>query len=165
VFPFGEKQNASTWPRLGRLHGRRTKTEAPRRGEESHGLVAVLRNPRVWQTIKRKPRAGVSEDSLFVGHSAPQHFKQNELPLLAPYCTAVHLARWYSDNIGTGGRDDGRYHTKWVESSRLSASLATKLRLTPSTRYDARQAASNSHAVPADFPWPWDRRAHVGEEE
>jgi phage terminase small subunit len=90
-----------------------------------------------------------------VGHSSPQHFKQNEVPLLAQYCTAVSLARWYSDNIGEEGRDDGKYHQKFIETSRLSASLATKLRLTPSTRYDARQAASNSNSV-SDAPRPWE---------
>ena len=89
----------------------------------------------------------------------------NELPLLAQYCTAVSLARWYSDNIGKEGRDDGKYHQKWIESSRLSASLATKLRLTPSTRYDARQADRNSNVVSDDRPCPWERRAAVGEEE
>jgi phage terminase small subunit len=95
-----------------------------------------------------------------VGNSAPQHFKQNELPLLAQYCTAVYLARWYSDNIGEEGRDDGRYHQKFVESARLSASLATKLRLTPSSRYDARQADRySSGVIPDDVPRPWDRRA------
>jgi len=91
-----------------------------------------------------------------VGNSAPQHFKQNELPLLSQYCTAVHLARWYSDGIGSE-LDDGKYHQKCIESSRLSASLATKLRLTPSTRYDARQATSNSNnVISEDATRPWD---------
>ena len=106
--------------------------------------------------LKKEERAAFEH---VVSNSSPQHFKQNELTLLGQYCTAVHLARWYSDNIGEEGRDDGKYHQKWIESSRLSASLATKLRLTPSTRYDARQAARNSDALP-DGPRPWDRRAH-----
>jgi hypothetical protein len=29
-----------------------------------------------------------------VGHSAPMHFKENEAPLLALYCTSIHLARF-----------------------------------------------------------------------
>jgi hypothetical protein len=94
-----------------------------------------------------------------VNHSDPRHFKENELPLLAQYCTAIHLARWYSSNIGEEGRDDGRFHAKWIESSRLAASLAGKLRLTPSSRYGPRTAETMSHSLPADAPRPWDRRA------
>ena len=63
------------------------------------------------------------------------------------------------------GRDDGKYHQKFIESARLSASLATKLQLTPSSRCDARQANRNSNVVSDDRPRPWERRAAVGEEE
>ena len=70
---------------------------------------------------------------------------------------AIFLTRYYSDNIGTEGRDDGKYDQKF-ESSRLSASLATKLRLTPSSRYDARQADRYSNAVADDAPRPWEPR-------
>lgn len=35
-----------------------------------------------------------------VNHSAPTHFKENEGPLLALYCTSIHLARFYAGNIG-----------------------------------------------------------------
>ena len=51
-----------------------------------------------------------------------------------------------------------------TENARLSASLATRLRLTPSTRYDARQADRNSDALPDDYPRPWERRFLAGEE-
>jgi phage terminase small subunit len=91
-----------------------------------------------------------------VNHSAPRHFTQAELPMLCLYCTSVHLARFYANAIGDEG-DDGRHHKNWVENARLSASLATKLRLTPSSRYDARQATSNANnAVPESAHRPWD---------
>ena len=94
-----------------------------------------------------------------VNHSAPMHFKENEAPLLALYCTSIHLARFYAGNIGSEG-DTGHNHKQWVENARLSASLATKLRLTPQTRFDARAAERYSHELPADGPRPWDRRPH-----
>jgi hypothetical protein len=96
-----------------------------------------------------------------VNHSAPRHFKQNEAPLLALYCTSIHLARFYANAIGDEG-DDGRNHKNWTENARLSASLATKMRLTPSSRYDARQADRYSNVPSDDAPRPWDRRAGGG---
>jgi hypothetical protein len=103
------------------------------------------------QAQRLKPPAYLKkEESVWehvVNHSAPMHFKENEAPLLALYCTSVFLARHYSDAIGDEG-DKGGNHKAWVENARLSASLATKLRLTPSTRYDARQANRNSDALP-----------------
>ena len=87
--------------------------------------------------------------------------KQNEAPLLALYCTSIHLARFYANAIGDEG-DDGRNHKNWTENARLSASLATKMRLTPSSRYDARQADRYSNVPSDDAPRPWDRRAGGG---
>ena len=98
-----------------------------------------------------------------VGHSHSRHFKESDAPLLSLYCTAIHLARFYAAAIGDEG-DDGRNHKNWTENARLAASLATRLRLTPSTRYDARQADRNSDALPDDYPRPWERRFLAGEE-
>jgi phage terminase small subunit len=114
------------------------------------------------QRLKPPPYLKKEERVIFehvVSHSAPMHFKENEAPLLALYCTSIHLARFYAGNIGSEG-DTGHNHKQWVENARLSASLATKLRLTPQTRFDAR-AAERYSAVPSDdAPRPWDRRAH-----
>jgi hypothetical protein len=89
-----------------------------------------------------------------VNHSAPMHFKENEAPLLALYCTSIHLARFYAAAIGDE-RGDGRNHKNWTENTRLSASLATKLRQTPSSRYDARQADRYSNVLSDDALRPW----------
>jgi hypothetical protein len=80
--------------------------------------------------------------SIFVG---PRGFG-GVVPLLSLYCTSIHLARFYATAIGEEG-DDGRNHKNWCENARLAASLATRLRLTPSSRYDARQADRYSAAI------------------
>ena len=74
-----------------------------------------------------------------VNACAPTHFTRAEAPILGLYCNAIHLARFYSGKIGTGGAR-GENHRWWVENTRLAASLATKLRLTPQTRFDGRAA-------------------------
>jgi phage terminase small subunit len=86
--------------------------------------------------------------------SAPSHFKQNEVPLLAMYASAVHLARFYCDRIGSE-RDDGSCHRLWIENAKLALSIATKLRLSPQTRYDAR-AAQRKQDEPNDITPPWE---------
>ena len=85
--------------------------------------------------------------------TAPTHFTKAEAPLLALYCNAIHLAGFYSGKIGTGG-DRGENHKWWVENTRLACSLATKLRLTPSTRFDGR-AAEKKADEPSTDEAPW----------
>jgi hypothetical protein len=87
-----------------------------------------------------------------VSNCAPTHFKASEIPMLALYCTAIHLARFYADGIG----DDPAAGKGWTENARLAASLATKLRLTPQTRFDARAAERYSLTVSAESPRPWE---------
>jgi hypothetical protein len=89
-----------------------------------------------------------------VNNSAPTHFKQSDMPLLCLYCTAVALSRYYAGAIG----EDPYANKFWVENARLATSIATKLRLTPSTRYDARQADRNSNVMPEDATRPWEDR-------
>jgi phage terminase small subunit len=114
------------------------------------------------QRLKPPPYLKKEEKAIWehlVGHSHPRHFKESDAPLLSLYCTSIHLAKFYAAAIGDEG-DDGRNHKNWTENARLAASLATRLRLSPSSRYDARQADRYSDALPADGPRPWDRRAH-----
>ena len=129
----------------------------PRKSAEALGLQVID-----IQAQRLKPPAYLKKEEKavwehVVNHSAPAHFKQADAPLLALYCTSIHLARFYADAIGDEG-DDGRNHKNWTENARLSASLATKLRLTPSSRYDARQADRYSNAVADDAPRPWEPR-------
>ena len=84
---------------------------------------------------------------------APTHFTRAEAPILGLYCNAIHLARFYSGKIGTGGAR-GENHRWWVENTRLAASLATKLRLTPQTRFDGRAAEKKAgEPYPDEAPW------------
>ena len=46
---------------------------------------------------------------------APTHFTRAEAPILGLYCNAIHLARFYSGKIGTGGAR-GENHRWWVEA-------------------------------------------------
>jgi hypothetical protein len=89
-----------------------------------------------------------------VDHSEPAAFKQRESPLLEMYCTSVCLSRIYAGKIGSEG-DDGRYHWMWADSTRVAATLATRLRLSPQSRYDARAAERHSETT-AHMP-PWDK--------
>ena len=119
-----------------------------RKSAEELGLAAID-----VQRQRLKPPAYLKKEErvifeLVVNHSAPMHFKESEEPMLA----LLHVARFYAGNIGSES-DTGHNHEQWVENARLSASLATKLRLTPSTRYDAKQADRYSHEVHADRPY------------
>ena len=52
---------------------------------------------------------------------------------------------FYSGKIGTEGARGDNYRW-WVENTRLAATLATKLRLTPQTRFDGRTAERKRQA-------------------
>ena len=87
-----------------------------------------------------------------VNSTDPRHFKQCEAPVLAAFCTATALARFYSQRIGAEG-DTGLNHKNWLDNARLMAALATRLRLTPSSRYDARAAERYSNVPDGAPPW------------
>jgi phage terminase small subunit len=79
-----------------------------------------------------------------VNNSAPTHFKENEAPLLALYCSALHLARFYCEKIGDEG-DKGQNSKLWNENAKLAMGLAVKLRLCPSSRFDGRAMEKKAH--------------------
>jgi hypothetical protein len=124
-------------------------------GRKSEAALALTVIDVQAQRLKPPAYLKKEERAIFehvVNHSAPQHFKENEQPLLALYCASIHLARFYVDAIG----DDPGAHKLWVENARLAASLATKLRLTPQTRFDARAAERYSVTLSAEAPRPWE---------
>ena len=82
------------------------------------------------------PPAGLTkaERSLFTELAADAgHLVQADAPLLAAYTQAVILSR-------RAGRDPARIEA-WERITRVMASLATKLRLTPQARTDAKTTA------------------------
>ena len=87
-----------------------------------------------------------------VNSTDPQHFKRCESPLLATYTTAVVMARYYSHLVGAP-EDTGNFHANWIQNARLVTSLSSRLRLSPSSRYDARAAERHSNAPTENPPW------------
>ncbi len=59
--------------------------------------------------------------------------------LFEAFCRAVLLVRTLDD------------FTEWEKAARLLASLAVRLRLTPSSRYDARSAGRRVQQAPRSF--------------
>ena len=70
-----------------------------------------------------------------VESSDPRHFRKAELPLLCSYVTAVNLSQWHAKKINEG---DPNHHRPWLETTKLVALLASRLRLAPSTRLDKK---------------------------
>jgi hypothetical protein len=58
-------------------------------------------------------------------------------PLLASYCQAVAISREAAKSAMT----DKSSLLAWEKAARVQAALATKLRLSPSSRYDPKTAA------------------------
>ena len=89
-----------------------------------------------------------AERSLFteIAVSAP-HLKQSDMPLLASFVQATLMSR-------RSARDPARVDV-WERSTRLQASLATKLRLTAQARIDPQTLGRQR--PPRAGPAPWER--------
>ncbi len=88
------------------------------------------------------------ERSLFlqiVGACSPRHFVPSDLPLLTSFVQATLMARQTAgapDKVGI-----------WEKAVRVQGMLATRLRLAPQSRFDAK---TNARQQPRVGPWPWD---------
>ena len=70
----------------------------------------------------------------------PQRFKRSEAPLLATYCTAAAMARFYSARIGAEG-DQGSNH-ETLDRKRATGDKPVLTAATiPFERYEQRRAA------------------------
>ncbi len=96
------------------------------------------------QRLKPPPYLSDAAKKVFsevVGASDPRAFRKAELPLLCAFCEAVCLNRYYGRALAEESAEDFIVsHRAWVESTKLIATLATRLRLTPHSRLDARGA-------------------------
>jgi hypothetical protein len=88
----------------------------------------------------------------------PRHFVKSDLPLLVSYVQSTLLSRWAASKM----KKDTDMVSIWEKSTRMQATLATRLRLAPQARTDpltiARQQASY-HSVPNTWDEkeePWD---------
>jgi hypothetical protein len=87
-----------------------------------------------------------------VDSSDPKAFRRAELPLLCAYVQALSLSRWYALKVNETG--DGESFKRWESATRTAVSLATKLRLAPSTRLDKKTAERMGEEP--EGPKPWD---------
>ena len=88
-----------------------------------------------------------------VGSSDPRAFRKAELPLLCAFCEAVVLNRYYARMLAEETAEDFFVsHRAWAESTKLLATLATRLRLTPHSRLDAR-GAGRLRTTTKLLPW------------
>ncbi len=100
------------------------------------------------------PPADLTNDerSLFlqiVGACSPKHFVPSDLPVLVSFVQATLLAR---QAIKIAAKDSAALMT-WEKSVRLQGMLATRLRLAPQSRFDAK---TNARQQPRVGPYPWD---------
>ncbi len=93
-----------------------------------------------------------AERALFVQITkacSPKHFVPSDLPILISFVQCTLLSR---QAIKTAARDAAAL-TTWEKSVRLQATLATRLRLAPQSRFDAK---TNARQQPRVGPWPWE---------
>src|SRR5262245_56307574 len=153
---FGDRDRAST-----QLEQHEKKVQMERKTKPNITVINVEHLRLKAPSWLNKQEREVWDD--VVSHSEPQAFKQREAHLLAAYCTAACLVRHYLKHIGDAEVDrHGNCHKNYLDNARLLASLATRLRLTPSSRYDAR--AADRHSQTEDIEEPWELRAHRDEE-
>ena len=91
------------------------------------------------------------ERSLFtelVAACSPRHFVASDLPLLVSFVQATLLARQAITRAST----DASMLSTWEKACRMQATLATRLRLAPQSRYDPKSVARQQ---PSRFPLPW----------
>jgi hypothetical protein len=94
------------------------------------------------------PPASLNDDerALFcelVGACAAEHFRTSDLPLLISYIQATLIAR-------DAAHEPDRI-TLWEKATRMQATLATRLRLSPQSRADPKTVAR--HEPPLRKPW------------
>ena len=84
-----------------------------------------------------------SEAKLFreiIASNHPDHFVHSDAYLLASYCQAIAASRRTAKQM----IKDPKVVVVWERATRMQAQLATKLRLSPSSRMDAQTAFRKS---------------------
>lgn len=102
------------------------------------------------------PPADLADDerSLFVEivkACGPRHFVQSDLPLLVTYVQATLLSRRAVANVGK----DAAALALWEKTTRMQATLATRLRLSPQSRTDPK-TLGRQQAAQRVGPAPWE---------
>jgi phage terminase small subunit len=110
------------------------------RGRRSEADLAVI--PIAPRDHRLRPPAdlGATEAALFrevVASLPADHFCEADKPLLTLWCEAVCLAR----RSAAGLSNNPALANVWVGAARLATQMASKLRLCPSARSDAKTVA------------------------
>src|SRR5262245_43666912 len=83
----------------------------------------------------------------------PQHFAPQDVPLIIAYVQSMLHSRRASEALS--GKFAGKDTlAMWDRSTKIMSTLATRLRLAPQSRYDAKTAHRNARKVtPGKKPW------------
>jgi hypothetical protein len=81
---------------------------------------------------------------------SPKHFVPSDLPLLVSYVQATLLSRQAATNAATGAA----MLALWEKATRMQATLATRLRLSPQARTDPKTISR--HMPQRTGPPPWE---------
>jgi hypothetical protein len=93
-----------------------------------------------------------------VASCSPRHFCASDIPMLVSFATATVLTRHYASLIG----EQPNALKDWEVACRMQTSLATKLRLTPQTRYGPKASSTLSNEEARGMPRPWEVHASPG---
>jgi hypothetical protein len=108
------------------------------RGRQSTASLSVVTTlPSHVQRLQPPADLDDTEAALFreiVAGSPPTHFAASDAPLLATYVQAIRISRRAAEASAT----DASHVATWERAARVVASLATRLRLSPHSRVDAK---------------------------
>ena len=133
------------------------------RGKQSAADLAIVRTgepERLQPPAHITPRARALFVELVASVSA-DHFVAADRPLLARYCEAVALAEQAEAKLAEDGPVDSHGRASawigvWDKATKAASTAATRLRLTPHSRFDARAAARKTGRGPSAYqtrPW------------
>jgi hypothetical protein len=80
---------------------------------------------------------------------SPRHFVASDLPLLASYVQAILLSR----SAVKDAAEDPAMLVLWEKATRMQATLATRLRLSPQSRTDPKTIGGMQQASGPPNPW------------
>ncbi len=123
-----------------------------KRGRRSAAELATLNV--TGEPARLDPPSHLNDDerNLFVelvDACSPRHFVASDLPLLVSFVQATLLSRHAIANAAT----DPSALAIWEKSTRMQATLATRLRLAPQARTDPKTLARQSRP---QWPPPWE---------
>lgn len=85
------------------------------------------------------------------------HFAQQDVPLIVAYVQSmIHSRRASADLSGKFASRDTL--AQWQAATKMMATLATRLRIAPQSRYDAKTAERNARYATPPGRKPWERR-------